>query len=406
MLNDKILICREERSKKTIEYAKNSSVITLKANVPGWEKNIPHAYLLVSYFAKLLINKGANLLEWFFNEDGITLYFACENGEEFKNLAISLEENLPIGRLIDIDVTLKGEKISLSRENPRKCFLCSNPAFLCGRNKTHTIGELLTYFTTTTENYLRPIIANAVKTAMEKELSVENKFGLVTLTSNGSHLDMNASIMQKAIEEISLPLSNAFFVGLRANDLTTLMEKLVPIGLECEKAMFTATNGKNAYKGFIFAGGVLLASVGYALGKGLNYKEVSSVSAKICANLPTPTNTFGFNSYKSGFGGIRKNAKGGFLSVFNAEKLLNTCSPEKVLATIVGEIEDSVLLKRAGSIEKYNYYKNLIATANEKEYKNITKLCIENNISIGGSADVFICVIMMQEMKKHFAFKE
>ena len=406
MINDKILLCREQRSKKTVEFAKNASIITLKANVPGCEKNIPHAYLVVSYFVKLLVNKGANLLEWFFNEDGITVYFSCSNGEEYKKIACHLEESLPIGRLIDIDITLKGNTSSLARTTPRKCFLCSNPAFICGRNKTHTIGELLTHFATTTENYLQPIVANAVKTAMEKELSVENKFGLVTLPSNGSHLDMDAKLMQRAINEIYSLLPSAFFVGLKANNLNILMNKLIPIGLECEKAMLTATNQKNAYKGFIFAGGVLLASFGYALGKGLTYQEVSSTCAKICANLPIPTNTFGYNSYKNGFGGIRENAKNGFLSVFNAEKQLNTCSPQKILANIVCEIEDSVLLKRAGSLENYNYYKNLISTAKEENFENITNLCIKNNVSIGGSADVFICAIMMQELKKSFAFKE
>ncbi len=406
MITDKILICREQRSEKTIEYAKKFSVITLKANVPGWEKNIPHAYLVVSYFVKILTNKGAKLLEWFFNQDGITVYFSCDNGEEYKAFTCHLEETLPIGRLVDIDITLKDNASSLSRTTPRKCFLCSKPAFLCGRNKTHTLSELLAYFTTTTENYLRPIIAESIKLALQTELSVENKFGLVTLTSNGSHKDMNASIMQKAIEEISLPLSNAFFVGLRATTTNNLMKELIPIGLLCENSMLKATNGINAYKGFIFAGGVLLASVGYVLGKGLTYKEITNICKEICANLPTPTNTFGYKSYQLGFGGIRENAKNGFLSVFNAEKLLDTCPAQMVLAKITDDIEDSVLLKRAGSLEKYKYFKNLIATCKEEDVEKITNLCVENNVSIGGCADVYICSIMMQELKKHFSFKE
>lgn len=406
MIYDPILTAREQRKIKMVNYAKNYNVATIKANVPGFDKNLPHALLIISYFVKKAIWNDFSVLEWSFGADGVTVYVSVKDGVEFKKTACKWEETLPIGRLIDIDVTLKDTAYSLSRSTARKCFLCDNLAFVCGRNKTHTTSELLCYFLTTTETYLRPIIINCIKNAMQQELALEDKFGLVTLTSNGSHLDMDATLMKNAIESICTPLSQAFFIGLTATNLNTLMQKLIPIGFECENAMLQATNQKNAYKGFIFAGGLLLASVGYALGKGISYNEVSSICSQICSELPAPTKTFGYSAYKQGFGGIRENAKSGFLSVFKAEKELNVYSPHKVLANIVYNIEDSVLLKRAKTFERYNYFKNIIYNSTEETAKNVTDLCIKNNISVGGSADVYICALLLNEIKKHFAFKE
>ena len=406
MINDQILFSREQRKIKTISYAQKTCVVTLKANVPGPIKNIFHSHVVISYFTRRLSELGLPILEWYFGEDGLTVYFETKDGVEVKKVVCKWEEELPIGRLVDIDVTLKGETHSLSRLVPRKCFLCESPAFVCGRNRTHTISQLLTYFIDNSEEFFRPIIVSVIKNAMLSELNLENKFGLVSPLSNGSHKDMNSQMMKKAIEEICLPLSQAFFEGLKANQTESLMAKLIPIGLECEKLMIQATNGANAYKGFIFAGGLLLASVGFVLGKGLIYSDISRVCAEICNNLPNPTSTFGYQEYQKGFGGIRKNAKSGFQSVFKAQKLLLEYSPQNVLAKIVGEIEDSVLLKRAGNFDRYLYFKNLISKLpdDEREMMRVTDFCVQNNISIGGSADVLICAFMMDEIKKQFSF--
>ena len=406
MINDQILINREQRKIKTITYAQKTCVVTLKANVPGPIKNIFHAHVVISYFAKRLSEFGLPILEWYFGEDGLTVYFEAINGEDVKKIVCKWEEELPIGRLVDIDVTLKGETHSLSRPVPRKCFLCDAPAFVCGRNRTHTVSQLLTYFIDKSEEFFRPIIVSIIKNAMLSELNLENKFGLVSPLSNGSHKDMNAKIMKRAIDEICLPLSQAFFEGLKANQTNSLMERLIPIGLQCEKVMMQATNGANAYKGFIFAGGLLLASVGFVLGKGLVYTDISTVCAEICSNFLNPNSTFGYQEYQKGFGGIRKNAKSGFQSVFKAQNLLLEYSPQNVLAKIVGEIDDSVLLKRAGNFDRYLYFKNLISRLpdDEVEMTRVTEMCVQNNVSIGGSADVLICAFMMNEIKKQFSF--
>ena len=55
--------------------------------------------------------------------------------------------------------------------------------------------------------------------------------------------------------------------------------------------------------------------------------------------------------------------------------------------------EDTVLLKRAGSLKSYQHFKQMAAQVNpyiDKDIKDFTTYCINHNISIGGSADLFI----------------
>lgn len=62
-----------------------------------------------------------------------------------KGLSIGIEEDHPLGRLMDFDVIdVSGE--SLSREqfllSPRKCLICDGPAVVCGRSRAHALGVL------------------------------------------------------------------------------------------------------------------------------------------------------------------------------------------------------------------------------------------------------------------------
>lgn len=69
----------------------------------------------------------------------------AEDSRLVKEKMIRLEESSPIARLYDIDVLYKG--VSVSRETlgiaPRACFICSGPAKVCARSRTHCVEELL-----------------------------------------------------------------------------------------------------------------------------------------------------------------------------------------------------------------------------------------------------------------------
>lgn len=407
MFND-ILTARENRRKLILELSSKNDVVSVKANVVGAIKNLPTSRLLLSYFSKKIQNLGVKDIKILLSSDGDTVIGNTLDGKNLKEKAVFLEENDNLGRLIDIDVTLKGQEQSLSRENQRKCFLCSNPAFVCGRNKTHNVKELLNYFNDKTRQEIYSKLQNIIFESLLGELNLENKFGLVSPTDNGSHTDLDYDIMKGASIEISKILPKAFFVGLNAITTDGLLENLRKVGLDCEDAMFKSTKGANAYKGFIFIACVLLGATGYVIANNLPYAEIYSTIKETCSNIDVaPQPTFGYQAYQDGFGGIRKSAKDGFIVVEQAKNLIKQGNLLEVLTKIVGEIQDSVLLKRAKSIERYNYYKNLISTVdcnNKEQLQKINALCKSDNISIGGSADVLISAIMMKKITENFYF--
>ncbi len=63
-----------------------------------------------------------------------------------KRRAIAVEEEHPLGRLMDIDV-MGEDGIPLERASsgapPRRCLICDKPAHECMRSRTHTPEELL-----------------------------------------------------------------------------------------------------------------------------------------------------------------------------------------------------------------------------------------------------------------------
>ena len=220
-----LLKVREKRANLVKKTAQSTDVVTIKSNIVGSEKNIPLALLTTKYFAKKINEFGVKGLKSFYSVDGLTVLGKTNDGNSLKKQAISLEETHPLGRLIDIDITLKNQSQSLSRGSLRKCFLCENPAFVCGKNKTHKVEDLINYFNNTSKSYFHNLIAKIIKESMLEELNIEDKFGLVTKTSNGSHSDMNYTTMVKAIEVIKEDLVDAFFVGLNAKTTKNLIKK-------------------------------------------------------------------------------------------------------------------------------------------------------------------------------------
>lgn len=70
---------------------------------------------------------------------------ACFDGDALKETAISLEQEAPWGRLLDIDVLTKAGAVSRAAlgYGSRKCLLCNDDAKVCARSQKHNMGDLL-----------------------------------------------------------------------------------------------------------------------------------------------------------------------------------------------------------------------------------------------------------------------
>ena len=409
-LCEDVLLAREARSNLIAKLSSESDVVSVKANVVGADKLIPFANLIVSHFSCLIYKKWGYKPIILKNSDGLCHIFSIVKGNDLKDYTVSLEESHPLGRLVDIDVTLKGEAAPASRGFPRRCFICDNPAFVCGRLKAHSQEDLLNFFNKSAYDYFYHKLLSSVQSAMMCELSLEDKFGLVTPSDNGSHPDMSFDLMLKAQDAITPYLAKSFFVGLEGEDPKYFIDVLRPLGLEAERAMFSSTNGVNCYKGFIFIAMIILSAFAFTLKTNGDLDTVFSVAKEISTHpsLSDPIKTFGFKAYKGSFKGIRGEAQSGFLSVKSACVMLKNQPPIKVLASIVGMIDDTVLLKRCGNTEKYLYYKKLISivdTSDRSALKSVTDLCVKENLSVGGAADILIAASLVNTLTDLFYIK-
>ena len=412
-----ILSAREDRNNLIIKAAESSDIITVKANIPGADKHVKESYLLVRYFTNAVLHALGGKAEFYDCADGVYAVIKTA-GDNMKERTVEIEKTDRIGRFCDIDVYLKGAKCSLSRGYMRTCYICEQPAFVCSRQGNHTAEQLLGVLKRGTREYFSSILADIIKQSLLAELNLENKFGLVTPTSQGSHADLNYGIMLKSQDAIIPYLVQLFWAGFDSDGAEGLLSKLRPIGIEAENAMFEAVK-TNTYKGFIFVAGVLLVSVGCVISRNeCNFNDIFSTAAKICNGITNELENGGesngitaYKNYK--ITGARGHAEQGFPVVKSAIELIDgNTSPDnllKVLCHIVGGIEDTVLLKRSKSLEKYLYFKHKISSADiadKAQLKQLNEECIKNNISIGGSADILATAIMLNKLRTLLFNKE
>ena len=110
--------------------------------------------------------------------------------------------------------------------------------------------------------------------------------------------------------------------------------------------------------------------------------------------------TFGKIAYqKYGIKGARFEAEEGFTSVQQCLKkfsLDNEKSYYEALCYLISHIDDTVLLKRCNNIQNYLNTKLMFEDVkyDKEKIKMISNYCIENNLSFGGSADLFIVLIL------------
>lgn len=399
--SNSILENREEKNMFIQKHVDKYQVITLKANIPGNDKNIKEAYVLINYFDKLLHNLGFEKSYFLDGADGPMYIYFTDKNNNVKEKTIKLEEST-LGRFVDIDVfnSYKSE----NRTNLRKCFICDKPAFVCAREKNHSLDELLKYLKQTVENELVTIIRNLCDKAIMEELNIHPKFGLVTPYSNGSHKDMNYELMIKAKNAILDSLSEMFKIGYVEDGLDEIFVKIRIIGKNAEENMFKKTEGINAYKGLIFDLGLIVSAVGYKLGHIKDeidiFESVKIMTKGITKELECGNETFGKIAYqKYGIGGARSEAESGFIHV--QELLKRNLNNLESLIYLIVNIDDTVLLKRCGSYSKYMDVKEQFKRLNNnEEISNMTKKCINENLSFGGAADLLIVYVFLKSFNQ------
>jgi holo-ACP synthase CitX len=408
IISDNILHAREKRSQQ-IEYllSKYDVLVAIKVNFPGNNKNHPLAYLIIN--ALSLADLGLKIVKtyWYTSLDGPYYLLSVDDaGQSAKSIAISFEENHPLGRFLDVDVYTK--QGNHSRKEKRKCFLCDQLAHVCVREKRHTYDDIYSYIESRVLSYYKDDLIRIIDQAIMDELNLDPKFGLVTPKTNGSHPDMDYDLMVQAKDAILPFMIDIFNESIWINEATDY-QKFIDLGKKAEKAMYQVTGGINAYKGLIFHMGLLVLSYGYKLSREEeNHLSIilKMMAKKILDKRVYDEMTFGQKAHMMyHMQGARGQALSGYQDVFEVLKNNRALNLHKMLISFIIRIDDTNLLKRAGGMERYKKIKDLFAKTDMSQVNALEKLtheCIRLNLTFGGSADMLIFALVVDALaKKH-----
>lgn len=274
-------------------------------------------------------------------------------------------------------------------------------------------------------------IASLAQKAILYEVSTTPKPGLVDRNDSGSHKDMDFFTFISSSCSLYKGFYDCAMAGIlfEETDYEKLLDTIRPIGIECEKAMFHATEGVNTHKGIIFSLGILCSLVGNLYSKfnitTFSAQNVCEMASKMTKNIivkdfneiKNKTKlTHGEFLYKEyGFKGIRGEVESGFKTVIsyglpimkswninqNLEK--NELFLE-ILLNLMAYSEDTNVVSRAG-IEGLQYVQNtsknfLINGGIKQKYAHeklfsMNEDFIKRNISPGGSADLLAVTIFL-----------
>ncbi len=149
---EQLLESRDKRAahqRALMEKYPDCTLVCLTVQLPGSVKRDSRSLLIGGAGLAALLNKFDGFLsntEVKDLETGYEAYLMVPLSPELvKHVCCELEEEHPLGRLMDMDVI--GKEGPVSREAlglpPRKCLLCRQEARYCIRARTHTTEELL-----------------------------------------------------------------------------------------------------------------------------------------------------------------------------------------------------------------------------------------------------------------------
>ena len=205
-------------------------------------------------------------------------------------------------------------------------------------------------------------IGRAATLALYDELALSPKPGLVTLTDNGSHVDMDAHTFMR-----SLLALRGYFVRIAALGADGApFEALQRCAIEAEARMLAATGGINTHRGAIFMLGLLCAAAGAASAGGQRLDPASlrgTLSTRWGDALEglarrAPTLSGGIAARRYGLRGAAAEAAAGFPVLFEvavpamqaaqAQRMSRESELLDTLFSIMAVLDDSNLAHRGG----------------------------------------------------------
>lgn len=419
----------------------NNTLVTIRVNYPGIEKSnyvtdsiadIIYNHISTYYYESIVYK------ETYKNMEGVIGHFIMkDNFHDVKTWMVNIEENHILGRCMDIDVygydaenkDLKGISRSDLGLGSRKCFICNESAKICSRSQKHDVSEIKAFFQKSYDNYLQYVhrrnrisyeVSNYVLKSMIEEVSTMPSFGLVSPVTNGSHSDMNFHMFLNSSFAITPHVMDMIKNGYSFEGSRRIFDSIRRIGIDCEEAMFEATNGVNTHKGMIFLMGVISTAAAKAFYEESGFDSIKKYIQEMCSDILKDFSNLNDKKHLThgeklfmnyGFKGIRGEVENG-LSILFDDVLPYTKELQlkenklygQILLKLMSIVDDSTIVHRQGidELKKVKQKSSEILCKggfNTEEGINAAmefeKQCIMDNISPGGSADLLAAVIFL-----------
>ena len=268
------------------------------------------------------------------------------------------------------------------------------------------------------------IIAHLATQALQAELDITPKPGLVDCHDNGAHTDMDYALMCRSIRALHPYFTRLAVMGSDA--ALPSHESMAAVGMEAERAMFAATGGVNTHKGALFSMGLAVVSVAHEAfvhgADNVGAEAVRSGIMRLAAGFPDTSGTHGSAAKRRAMAeegvavtvkGALDNAREGYPQLFGA--WLPYCSAQlavadlfalhRTLLRIMCDLDDTNIIFRAGmavaeAVKEES--KALLDGFSEAALQRMNTSFVERNISPGGSADMlsltlFVCSVCRQD---------
>lgn len=255
-------------------------------------------------------------------------------------------------------------------------------------------------------------IAKKARAALEQEVLLTPKPGLVDAANNGAHKDMSIDTFLRsaaALEPWLLRMAERGRASLKESP-AQLLAALRPIGLQAEVDMYAATDGVNTHKGALFSLGLLCAACGrlQAQNQPLTVENLCQMSAEMTAGITLremqDTDTHGLAVHAAyGAKGVRGEAESGFLSVreLAMPQLSRQNGRYLALLSLIAHVRDTNVLHRAGEeglLWLQSRAKDLLTHFSIPALEQLDRECIEKNISPGGCADLLAITLFLESV--------
>ena len=272
--------------------------------------------------------------------------------------------------------------------------------------KALTGGKLLQALDWAAPESVPFIWSKAATTALQAELDLTPKPGLVDRHNSGAHSDMDYALMRSSICALGQSFCRIAEVASHTPTLPDC-KQLAAIGREGEQQMLKATRGVNTHKGALFAMGLTLAAAVHlhTTKQPLNTQHLQNTIARLAACFTRPADTHGATIHRQyGVPGALDNARTGYAQLFNQwlpfwkQQQHTPDALYRLLLYIMSTLDDTNVLHRVGNrraAEVKSEAKHLLENFTLNQLEQLDRIYIEQNISPGGAADMLALTLFI-----------